>query len=374
MGGNHEQVRGSLPWTADNLSPAAHHTEHLPCQRPGPLAQRLPTMTNHLFDTTHIFDHPVTRIGVIAAGAALLITPVVNVILIKTKLLGTLTGADVWKRYFTWLGLAPVLIATLLACPASAIAAVTVLSLLCNKEFTKATGQFRERVLAAIVIIGITAVGFANLDNWPGLLTALPPLTITAVATAAVIPDRPNRYIQRVAVAAFGFLFFGAGLGHLGYIANDPNYRPILVLLIMSAQLSDIAGFCIGNVLGKKKLFPNTSPNKTMAGHFGAFVVVAPLSAYAAHFVFKGSPLDEPAQLGVLGMIIAVGAQLGDLVLGSMKRDIGIKDMGSTLPGHGGYLERFNSLLIIAPAAFHFINHFDGFHIGPPHAILGTTP
>lgn len=331
-------------------------------------------MTSHLLDTSGILAHPVTRVGLIAAGTALLLTPIVNVILIRAKLLGTLTGADVWKRYFTWLGLAPVMAATLLACPASAIVGVTVLSLLCNKEFTKATGQFRERILAAIVIIGITAVGFANLDNWPGLLTALPPLTITAVATAAVIPDRPNRYIQRVAVAAFGFLFFGSGLGHLGYIANDPNYRPILVLLIMSAQLSDIAGFCFGKALGKKKLFPNTSPNKTTVGHLGAFLTVAPLSAYAAHFVFKDSALDEPARLAVLGLIIAVGAQLGDLVLGSMKRDIGIKDMGTTLPGHGGFLERFNSLLIIAPAAFHYINHFDGFHMVAPNAILGTPP
>lgn len=326
--------------------------------------------TNHLFDNSDIFAHPVTRVGVITAGAALLLTPLANFILLRAKLMGNLTGADVWKRYFTWLLLAPVMIGTLLLCPAAAITGVTIMSLLCNREFSKATGQFRERVLAAIVILGIVAVGFANLDNWPGLLAALPPLTITAVAVAAVLPDRPNRYIQRVAVAAFGFLFFGSGLGHLGLIANDPNYRPILVLLVMSAQLSDIAAYCFGKAFGKSKLFPNTSPNKTLAGHVGALLTIAPLSAFAAHYVFKDTALDDLLRLGTLGLIIAIGAQLGDLVLGSMKRDIGIKDMASTLPGHGGFLDRFNSLLVIAPAAFHFINHFDGFHMVPPHSIL----
>lgn len=326
--------------------------------------------TTHLFDTSNIFAHPVTRIGVIVAASALILTPIVNYFLLKSRLMGQLTGADVWKRYLTWLLLAPVLMATLLLCPAAAIAGVCVMSLLCNREFSKATGQFRERVLSGIVIIGILAVAFANLDNWPGLHAALPPIVITVVAAAAVLPDRPNRYIQRVAVATFAFLFFGSGLGHLGFIANDPNYRPILILLIMCAQLSDIVAYCAGKAFGKAKAFPNTSPNKTIAGHLGALVVIAPLAAIAAHYTFRGTDLDDPLRLGVLGLIIAIGAQLGDLVLGSMKRDIGIKDMAATLPGHGGFLDRFNSLLIIAPAAFHYINHFDGFSMLPPHTLL----
>jgi phosphatidate cytidylyltransferase len=324
----------------------------------------------YLFNTRGILDHPLTIIAVIAIGASLLATPIVAFLLRRARLVNEETGREIRDRHITSLLLAPLLVVPLLLCPASAIIAITVMSLLCNREFTKATGQFRERVLAAIVILSIVGVGFANLDNWPGLHAALPPLVITFIAGAAVIPDRPNRYIQRVAVATFGFLLFGSGLGHLGFIANDPNYRPILVLLIMSAQLSDIAAYCFGKAFGKKHLFPNTSPSKTVAGHVGAFLVIAPLSAFAAHFVFKGTDLDDPLRLGVLGLIIALGAQLGDLVLGSMKRDIGIKDMATTLPGHGGFLDRFNSLLIIAPAAFHYINHFDGFKMVQVHTLL----
>jgi phosphatidate cytidylyltransferase len=65
-----------------------------------------------------------------------------------------------------------------------------------------------------------------------------------------------------------------------------------------------------------------------------------------------------------------VGAQAGDLMLSSIKRDIGIKDMGAILPGHGGVLDRFNSLLLVAPAAFHFIQFFVGFGMGQPARLI----
>jgi phosphatidate cytidylyltransferase len=89
--------------------------------------------------------------------------------------------------------------------------------------------------------------------------------------------------------------------------------------------------------------------------------VVAPLAAVAAGSIFKGTPVDNPVVLAGFGLIIAAGAQLGDLVVGSIKRDLGIKDMGNVLPGHGGFLDRFNSLLLIAPAAYHYLNYFGAF-------------
>lgn len=325
---------------------------------------------DYLFDTSNFLAHPLTKVAVVAIAASLLATPIVAYLLRRARLVNEETGREIRDRHITSLLLAPLLVIPLLLCPGSAIIAITIMSLLCNREFTKATGQFRERILAGIVIISIIAVGFANLDNWPGLHAALPPLVITAICGAAVLPDRPNRYLQRVAVASFGFLLFGSGLGHLGFIANDPNYRPILVLLIMSAQLSDIAAYCIGKAIGRRRPFINTSPNKSLEGYLGAILIIAPLSAYAAHFVFKGTDLDDPLRLGVLGLIIALGSQLGDLVLASIKRDIGVTEMANTLPGHGGFLDRFNSLLIIAPAAFHYINHFDGFHMIQTHSLL----
>ena len=84
------------------------------------------------------------------------------------------------------------------------------------------------------------------------------------------------------------------------------------------------------------------------------------LVALIASSVFAGTPVDRwPVLLG-LGLVVSIAGQAGDLVLSSIKRDLGIKDMGAVIPGHGGWLDRFNSLLLVAPAAFHYINYFGG--------------
>ena len=76
--------------------------------------------------------------------------------------------------------------------------------------------------------------------------------------------------------------------------------------------------------------------------------------------------MDAPLILIGLGLIVSVAGQLGDLMLSSIKRDIGIKDMGRAIPGHGGILDRFNSLLLVAPSAFHYIGYFIGFGLDQP--------
>jgi phosphatidate cytidylyltransferase len=314
-----------------------------------------------LLDTQGMFDNPVSRWGALAAVVALVLAPLLTVVLERLKLLGEATRKDVWTRYFTWLILAPVLLAGILACPASAIGVVLLISLLCYREFARATGLFRDVMMSVVVAVGILLAGWSNFDSWYGLYVALPALVSTVLAAAGVLRDDPKGYLQRVSLAAIAFLLFGTGLNYLGLMANFEGYRPVLMMLIACSQLSDIGAYCFGKALGRRKLFPNTSPNKTLGGHLGAMVVIAPLAAWAGHFVFAGTPLDTPLRLAGLGLLIAAGAQLGDLVIGSIKRDIGIKDMGATLPGHGGFLDRFNSLLLIAPAAFHYINYFDGF-------------
>jgi phosphatidate cytidylyltransferase len=323
-----------------------------------------------LVDTSGMFADPVARWGAAAAGAALIVAPLLTVVLDRLKLLGAKTSKDIWTRYLTWLVLAPVLLGGVLLCRASAIGVVGLISLLCYREFARATGLFREKAMSAIVVAAILLAVYANLEGWHGLYVALPPLALIVLAAGAVLRDSPAGYLQRVSLAAIAFLMFGTGLNHLGVIANYPDYRAILVMLIASSQVSDIAAYCFGKAIGRRKLFPNTSPNKTLGGHLGALLVVAPLSAWAAHHIFKGRPIDAWPLLAGLGIIIAAGAQLGDLVIGSIKRDIGIKDMGADLPGHGGFLDRLNSLLLIAPAAYHYINYFGGFEGQPARRFL----
>ena len=113
-------------------------------------------------------------------------------------------------------------------------------------------------------------------------------------------------------------------------------------------------------------MLPGTSPNKTVSGALGALAVTTVLVAFIAGRLFAGTPMGSLPVLLLFGALVSIAGQGGDLVLSSIKRDLGIKDMGTLLPGHGGVLDRFNSLLLVAPAAFHFVGYLVGFGLDQP--------
>lgn len=321
---------------------------------------------DHLFEMHGSLQHPVTRWILWGIGGALVLAPMLMLALARSSGMSAETRADVWRRYRTWLWILPAVIGPILLCPAGAIGVVLVMSLVCYREYARATGLFRHRALSAIVALAILSLTGACLAYWYGFFVAITPITIAILAAVAVLPDQPKGYIQRVALAATALLFFGTGLQHLAYLAHDPLYRPILLTILAVVQLNDILAYCVGKAIGRRKLFPNTSPNKTLGGHLGAAFITAPLAAFLAHHIYPGTALDRPLPLLAFGLILAVGGQLGDLTISSIKRDLGIKDMDAVLPGHGGFLDRFNSLLLVAPAAFHYLAYIVGIGVRTP--------
>ncbi|MBN2163738.1 MAG: phosphatidate cytidylyltransferase, partial [Pontiellaceae bacterium] len=112
------------------------------------------------------------------------------------------------------------------------------------------------------------------------------------------------------------------------------------------------------------------SPNKTLAGMLGAMSGTVVLVSVMGSAVFRGTEMDHLSRLIGLGVIISLAGQLGDLVISSIKRDLGVKDMGHVLPGHGGLLDRFDSLLLVAPAFFHYVGYFMGIGLDQPVRIF----
>jgi phosphatidate cytidylyltransferase len=163
-----------------------------------------------------------------------------------------------------------------------------------------------------------------------------------------------------VGLAVFGFLLFGTCLGHLGFMTNDTRFRSLILLLLFSVQLNDIFAYIVGKSLGGPKLAPHTSPNKTISGSLGAVVLTSLVVFVLSGFIFTEGPLSGPVQRLVLGLLISISGQFGDLSVSSIKRDVGVKDTGSLIPGHGGVLDRANSLLLSAPTVFHYVNYLDG--------------
>ena len=313
-----------------------------------------------LFGAAHAFENSITLVVAIVVAGLLILTPAIIWILARTGRIDAKLRSELVLRYRSWLVLTPLIVVPILLGAAWTILGIGILSLLCYREFAQATGLFREKAISLVVALGICAVTFTELDHWYRLFVALVPFVVGLIAMIAILQDQPKGYIQRVSLGVLAFLLFGSFLGHLGYLANDRNYRPVLLLIFLSVELNDVFAYLVGKSLGNRKLAPNTSPKKTVAGSVGAIVLTTALVLGLGSLVFRGTVLASPYHLLSLGALISTLGQFGDLMLSSIKRDLGIKDMAETIPGHGGLLDRFDSVLLVAPAVFHYINYFLG--------------
>lgn len=306
------------------------------------------------------FAHPATVGITVLLGALLAVAGLAIFALDRLGRLAPGMRAELYARYFSWLILVPLMAGPILLGRMWTIGALGLLSLLAYREFARATGFFRHRALSATVVLGIGLMIFAAADHWYGFFVALPSLVVSALVIVAVLADEPKGYLQRVALGIFSFALFGVCLGHVGYLANDANYRPLLLLILLCVELNDVFAFCCGKLFGRTKLAPHTSPGKTWGGALGAFVLTTLLFAAVGASVFAGTVLAAPGHLLAMGALLSFTGQLGDLVISSVKRDLGVKDMAATIPGHGGLLDRFDSLLFVGPALFHYIHYFVG--------------
>lgn len=311
-----------------------------------------------LFGYSHAFDDPVTLIVTGTAIVVLVVTPVLIQFLRRQGRVSVDGHRKLMQRWRSSLVIAPLILAAILLGAAWTILAVGLISLLTYREYARATGLFREKMISLVIVIGIGMITFANLDGWYRLFVALTPLTIIIILTVALFTDRPQGYIQRTALAVLGFTLLGSGLGHLGYMANNQNYRPLILLVLAAAGVNDLFTYLTGKLIPSAPLCPNTDPKKSVAGVLGGLIVTTALVFMLGRIVFHKTQLDSTWHLMTLGIVISVVGQLGDLIFSSIKFDLRVKDFDVTVPGHGGLLDRFDSLVPIASAVFHYVNYF----------------
>lgn len=169
------------------------------------------------------------------------------------------------------------------------------------------------------------------------------------------IPDGPISFARDAAAAVFIACYVPLLAGFVVLLASHDDDAVWWVLAFVATTIcSDTGGFVAGTLLGRRPFAPKVSPSKTWEGFAGS--VVACLLCGIGFLVFA---LDGSWWQGALfGIAIALAATLGDLAESLIKRDLGIKDMGTILPGHGGVMDRFDSLLVAAPVAYALLSLF----------------
>jgi phosphatidate cytidylyltransferase len=274
--------------------------------------------------------------------------------------------ASIWQTYRAWLWMAPFWLALIFAGRAAFILGVTLLATYGFKEFARASGLYCDWWMTGAVYAGIAAVGAASLmphprqlengTGWYGLFVAVP---VFAIALILLIPILRNRFrgeLQRMSLGIVAFIYVGWMFGHLGFMANSRNAYGYLCFILFATAVCDVSAFTFGRLFGRRPLRSEISPRKTWEGALGA-LAVAMLLPWLLRFSL---PDFGPVQLILAGLIIGIGGQLGDLSISVIKRDLGLKDMGASIPGHGGILDRLDSLIYVAPLFMHMAGYYHG--------------
>jgi len=170
-----------------------------------------------------------------------------------------------------------------------------------------------------------------------------------------------NRFtLEDVAVTLLGIIYVPFLLSFVFLIRFLDNGFELAWLVFVGAFSTDIFAYFIGKFFGKKKLLPDISPNKTVAGGIGGAVgSFVCTTAYGIFYANNCAGLEIPFyHYMIIGLICGTFAQRGDWAASAIKRSVGIKDFGHIMPGHGGILDRIDSLLFVAPAVYFYLQMF----------------
>lgn len=193
--------------------------------------------------------------------------------------------------------------------------------------------------------------------GWYGIFIVFIPVWMALVVPARMVLIGETRdFLRAVGTIQWGVLTMVFGISHQAYLlVLPPEGGAALVLyLVVLTQLNDVAQYVWGKTLGRRKVVPTVSPNKTVEGLIGGIVTTTVLSVLLAPLL---TPLTQAHAIAA-GLMIGAGGFLGDITISAVKRDIGVKDAGTMLPGHGGVLDRINSLTFTAPMFFHFVRFY----------------
>lgn len=218
----------------------------------------------------------------------------------------------------------------------------------------------RKKSANANLVIGLIAVGFIILNVYKNLIEFyLLFVILLLLLTLIELFNNDGSAILNLGVTFWGILYFGLFSSALillreFYFLDYIRGGLLIIAILAGIWICDSAAFFVGTALGKHKLFPRVSPNKSWEG--AAFGL---LFAILTMIVSKFLILDFLTWMDivVIGLIVGVIGQIGDLIESLLKRDAGIKDSSKLIPGHGGVFDRFDSLLYTAPAVYIYLKY-----------------
>ena len=306
-----------------------------------------------------------------SVGGILLIASIVGAILARrvTSPQGRATVENLNARIRSWWVMAAVFCATLVLGPIFTTVLFALISFLALREFltlnrsSRADHEILFWVFFIILPLHYVLVGI----HWYGLFTIFIPVYAFAfIPFRRVLTGVTQDFLASTAKIQWALLVCVYGVSHMPMILSLPlkNYAgqnaKLLFFFVLTAQLSDVLQYTWGKLCGRRKVAPHVSPSKTWEGTLGGIgttVLVSTSLWWATPFA--------PWQAALMALVICAAGFFGGLVMSAIKRDLGAKDWGKSIGGHGGFMDRIDSLCFAAPLFYHLCAFFFGTGLDP---------
>jgi phosphatidate cytidylyltransferase len=218
----------------------------------------------------------------------------------------------------------------------------------------------REVLLFAYLAIPIQYY-WAAIDWYGMFIVFVPVWMFLFLPTLMVLKGQTEGFLRAVGTLSWGLMMTVFTLSHMAWLlVSGDKVNAIaggvglLFFLVVLTQFNDVAQYCWGKLLGRRKVTPNVSPKKTWEALIGGIATTTLVAALAGPYL---TPMDVRWS-ALAGLILGIAGFLGDITMSAMKRDLGVKDTGGLIPGHGGILDRVDSLTYAAPVFVHFVRYF----------------
>jgi phosphatidate cytidylyltransferase len=265
-------------------------------------------------------------------------------------------------RIRAWWIMSAVFVLTIVVGQVGSLFLFALMSLLALREYITLTPTHRadHRTLLWTFFV-VTPVQYYLIGiRWYGLFAILIPVAVFAlIPTHIALRGDTEHFLERVAEIQFGIMICVYCLSYApallmlkipGFAGQSPQ---LLLFLVLIAQMSDVLKYTWGKLIGRHKIVPGVSPNKTWEGFIGGVLSATAIGAALWRF----TPF-RPLPAAGLSLVIALLGAAGGLVMSAIKRDANVKDFGSLIEGHGGMLDRIDSICFAAPVFFHIVRYY----------------
>jgi phosphatidate cytidylyltransferase len=266
---------------------------------------------------------------------------------------------EVKARTRSWWVMATVFIVATVFNTKISYVAIAFLSFVAFRELYSLLG-FRDSDRRAIfwAFIAIPVQYYLAYLGWYGAFIIFIPVVMFLVLPLRLVLKGDTAGITKsMGLMQWTLMLTVFGISHMAYLLSLPELkgfhaggRGLLLFLVFLTEINDVMQFTWGKLFGKYKIIPKVSPNKTWEGFIGGMICTTAIG-YGLSFL---TPLNT-WQVLFVSFMVAFAGFAGDVVMSSIKRDIGVKDTGTAIPGHGGVLDRIDSLAYTAPAFFHLV-------------------